>query len=1311
MSTVAPRPPAPPPPPPHVAPALIDSEGYIDDHIQRTRRSLKLVDLASTFITLAIGLLAFLLAAGIVDHWIVPGGLGPVGRAGMFGVLVAGLGWFAWRQLGPLVRSINPVYAAHAIEKTSPSLKNSLLNVLLFRHHRQGMPAKVYHALEQQAAQRLSAAGADATIDHGALLRLGYALVGVIAACTIYGILSPKNLATSAGRIVMPWADIAAPSRVQILDVQPGDATVAIGERVHVSAEILALREGDEVRLRYTTDDESQVDESIAMIRPASAGRFAADLPRAVDASRGAGAPGGAVGVQQGLEYWIEAGDARSRRFRLGAFERPTIVVDRVEYRYPAYTGEPTKVVDGIGDLSGLEGTEVVVEAHASHDIKSAYVDFDSDGRSDIRMTADGRRATATFSLQLKPDRRTPWHINYLLRFTSTEDRANEDPVQYAIAVTPDYPPEVRITAPEEPDLAVRLDQRVPIAVEARDADFAVRDVRLVGRVGDQDIELRRLLDRDHARLFKGRHEFVAADAKLQPGDVLEYWAEARDNRQPEGNLAMSEHRRLRIIDPEAPGGGQQDPNQRGGPQNGDPQNNGDQGDQQQPGGGQQPRENPQGGNNGGDSQPGGQTQQGGQSTQGGQAGASGGEQGDEQAQPGAGTAGDQSGQAGQSGESGQSGSEQSQQNAAGQSGGQGSSTGEGGQQQASGGASQGGPPAGDQPQQGPGDGDSQAAQDGESSAGEQPQGGASQGGQAGAQGGQRDRVAADGHDDGEAFQRLTEQLGDGEAAAGAEGENAQGTAADRPTGEADGSPSGAGSSSGDANQTGRRPREAADTAGNPRGDDGATEGEPPADGSNPDPNGQQTRGANTPRDATDPANAGTPEGAGETAAGADNAGNQNNGAAPAGDEGAGHPGAPEASPRTPRDAANGDEGEQSGADSETPTANARGRTESQARGDQSGDRAGEGRQGGGQQAENAGQGQPGTHEAADTGQGQSADAGDDETGTQGGDQALANGQTGQSSGDQRGAGGSTRDGGDEPGAGGSQGDQADEQQQQAPGGDAGAEGDQTQAGGEASGQPADAGGQQRPGAPGANPAGQQSPAAGEQAGSDAGPSGDEPAGGEPSGGESPAGEQSPGGNPGASPDAGSGPDGGAHEGSQNPRAESPPAGDASRGAFGRGGAASNPTAGGTQGGGVNGDGVMREPGGDQANLEFAKKQTDLVLEKLSDQLAKKQVDPKLLKSLGWTEAELRQFVDRWKGLKAAAAAEGDNPGDATAKLDAALRAIGPLQRRGPLQIRGAATADELRNLNEGYRARTPLEYADRVRAYMKGAASTEEGE
>ena len=60
-------------------------------------------------------------------------------------------------------------------------------------------------------------------------------------------------------------------------------------------------------------------------------------------------------------------------------------------------------------------------------------------------------------------------------------------------------------------------------------------------------------------------------------------------------------------------------------------------------------------------------------------------------------------------------------------------------------------------------------------------------------------------------------------------------------------------------------------------------------------------------------------------------------------------------------------------------------------------------------------------------------------------------------------------------------------------------------------------------------------------------------------------------------------------------------------------------------------------PKGEAANLEYARKQTDLVLEKLSEQMKRKKVDKDLLKKLGWSEDDLRKFVDRWQDRKKAA--------------------------------------------------------------------------
>src|SRR5262249_40590779 len=54
----------------------------------------------------------------------------------------------------------------------------------------------------------------------------------------------------------------------------------------------------------------------------------------------------------------------------------------------------------------------------------------------------------------------------------------------------------------------------------------------------------------------------------------------------------------------------------------------------------------------------------------------------------------------------------------------------------------------------------------------------------------------------------------------------------------------------------------------------------------------------------------------------------------------------------------------------------------------------------------------------------------------------------------------------------------------------------------------------------------------------------------------------------------------------------------------------------------------------DEANLDYARKATDLALEHLKKELRKDQPDPELLKRLGWTRGELESFVNRWEQMR-----------------------------------------------------------------------------
>ena len=257
---------------------LVRYHDYIDQKIESTRRMVKVVDLATAFVEFTVVLLAFLLLYAVLEHWVVPGGFSFAVRCALFGVLIGGAAFFAYRRLWPLcVRAINPVYAAQTIEHGSPSLKNSLINLLLFRQRRTEIPDAVYRTLEEQAAHGLTRVQVDTAVDQSQLIRLGYVLIAIVAIGALYKVFSPKDPLVAAERVLMPWAEIVPASRVSISAITPGAATISRGEFVDVAAEVRGLGEDDAVVLRYTTDDGQVVGRSIPM--KAAAGRRAVQLP------------------------------------------------------------------------------------------------------------------------------------------------------------------------------------------------------------------------------------------------------------------------------------------------------------------------------------------------------------------------------------------------------------------------------------------------------------------------------------------------------------------------------------------------------------------------------------------------------------------------------------------------------------------------------------------------------------------------------------------------------------------------------------------------------------------------------------------------------------------------------------------------------------------------------------------------------------------------------------------------------------------------------------------------------------------------
>ena len=256
----------------------------------------------------------------IFDHWIAD--LGRPGRIAVaLLVLLLGVTYYVAAFLvPPLLRRINPAFAARAIEQSDPSLKNSLINFLMFRRDPTPTNRLVYQALRQRAASDLRHVNIDLAVDRTRLIRVGYVVVALMVLFALYTILSPKDVFRTMLRIAAPWADIMRPSRVSIGDVtvdagsheRPSSdpMTLIYGDRPTISARIQGVRADDEVTLHYSTADQQTVDRAVPMAVPRDGQRYECTMPP------------DPAGLQQSVTYWIEAGDALSSELQPGCLRR-----------------------------------------------------------------------------------------------------------------------------------------------------------------------------------------------------------------------------------------------------------------------------------------------------------------------------------------------------------------------------------------------------------------------------------------------------------------------------------------------------------------------------------------------------------------------------------------------------------------------------------------------------------------------------------------------------------------------------------------------------------------------------------------------------------------------------------------------------------------------------------------------------------------------------------------------------------------------------------------------------------------------------
>ena len=223
------------------------------------------------------------------------------------------------------------------------------------------------------------------------------------------------------------------------------------------------------------------------------------------------------AGVPESLDYYVEAGGVRSKRYRLKVVDLPGIKKLKVTYHFPGWTGMKDKVEDPGGDLRAVEGTDADVAVETDRPLVNGALLFDDGTRLLLRSGEKGLRIA---SVPIRKD-----GMYHIAAVDQGEDvRLSPD---YFIEAQKDEPPTVRITRPER-DGRVNPIEEVTVAVEGQD-DFGLNELSLHYSVNGDAEKTVSLLKSKGLKTASGSATIALEDFKLSPGDLVSLYATSRD--------------------------------------------------------------------------------------------------------------------------------------------------------------------------------------------------------------------------------------------------------------------------------------------------------------------------------------------------------------------------------------------------------------------------------------------------------------------------------------------------------------------------------------------------------------------------------------------------------------------------------------------------------------------------------------------------------------------------------------------------------------------------------------------------------------
>lgn len=522
-------------------PSTLEQVDRLEAALESAKRKLRVVTVGMGVLGWTAAAATWLLMFVILDHSLgqgVPDGARAL-TSGVF-VIASGL-WLALAAVLPAVRRVSDLYVARLIEHAHPEFRNTLVDAIQLRG-RSDLPGSVLAAVVSRAAGEVAQIRPHHCVPVGGLRRLAVTNAVVLVVCGVYVLLAPKAVGPSLRRAVGLAAP--APTLTRIVEVSPADGTSVLrGQPISFTAQFEGQHPREAfVRFRPVDDAAWQSAQQLALTPP--------------EGSRPARQPWQATKAGQDLQesviWQVVAGDAVSEERQLEVRPVPGIANIRVGYEYPRYTGMAPTTQPG-GEIDAPVGTQVTIEATANVPAFGPLLILGQPPNEKRQVLAQPEEADPT---RITARLTVTGDDTYSLHFRDAQREPNRHAIRHAIRARVDHRPIVRIDSPE-PRVQVEPTGQVTVAGRVEDDYGVTRSVlayRLAGRQETRQLALDTSA-RDGGREAALSRTIPVHELGGRPGDVIEWWVSAWDNREDltgraDHQRADSEVRHLEIREP-----------------------------------------------------------------------------------------------------------------------------------------------------------------------------------------------------------------------------------------------------------------------------------------------------------------------------------------------------------------------------------------------------------------------------------------------------------------------------------------------------------------------------------------------------------------------------------------------------------------------------------------------------------------------------------------------------------------------------------------------------------------------------------------